>query len=383
VVRENFAPAAALLVACGRRSLEAPAGAAAKASLAEDWQALPDAADRHGMTAWVQASIADWPDAPEHVRDQMAQRARLQRMRALQAVSELSTVTSLLSGAGIETVSMKGPLFARWLYGDAGMRRFVDLDLLIDPAQRDRALQALGAAGYALPAGLSAAAARTVFAGTGAWPLAHATAIGIDLHWKLQAVGFGSPLPSGDLLRDSATTAVAGGAIRIPAPTHAAALALLHAAKHLWASLELTLAIAHLMRRADVDWPRVYELARRAGAWNGAAAGLALAARIFDVDLPRDLRDRIQPGAVRPLVDAALRFLAMPDVAGAPLREELAAHRAGLDGPGDRLRYAAWRLLAPTPLEAAWWPLPDHLTLLYAPLRLIRLLTVRRRDGGR
>jgi hypothetical protein len=342
---------------------------------------LPDAAARHGLSAWVQATIGDWPDAPEEVRDLIAQRARQQRVRALQAVSQLSAVTELLTGAGIESVSIKGPLFAGWLYGDVGMRRFADLDLLIDPSQRDRALRALASAGYALPGGLSAVTARTVYAGTGAWPLVHKTAIGIDLHWKLQAVGFGSPVGPGDVLRESVPTIVAGRTIRVPAPTHAAALTLLHAAKHLWASLELALSIAHLMRRRDVVWPAVHDLARRAGGWSGAAAGLVLAGELFDVEPPLELRARIQRSNARPLVTAALRFLAMPDVAGASLRAEVGAHWAALDSVAGRARYAAWRLLAPTPLEAAWWPLPDRLAPLYAPIRLIRLAFGRRTDG--
>ena len=370
---KEFAPAAALLIESGRRSLGAPSHGAAAAAHPADWGALPRAAERHGMSAWVQAAATDWPDTPRAVGVLVSDAAHRQRLRALQAAAQLSSIGRQLTDAGVDAVSIKGPLFSRWLYGDVGMRRFADLDLLVRPADRARALAALGSAGYALPGGLSAAAAGAVYAGTGAWPLIHETAIGVDLHWKLQAVGFGAPLQPLDVLRDRAYDNVAGVEIGMPSATHAAALTLLHAAKHLWASLELALSIAHLMRRDDVDWPRVHELTARAGAWNGCAAGLALAGELFDVDPPPPLRDRIRPPAVRPLVDAAVTFLAMPDVAGAPLRAELAAHRAGLDSARARLRYTAWRLFAPTPLEAAWCRLPDRLVALYAPIRLLRL----------
>jgi hypothetical protein len=294
-------------------------------------------------------------------------------MRALHALSWLSDLSALLAREGIEVVAIKGPLFSRWLYGDAGMRRFADLDLLIDPAQRQHALRVLASAGYSLPGNLSAAAAATVYAGTGAWPLRHETAIGVDLHWTVQAAGFGAPLHPRDVLRESVVTDVAHGKIRIPAPTHAATLTLLHAAKHLWASLELVLSIAHLVRRTDVDWASVYDLSARAGAWNGAAAGLALADACFQVEPPRVLRDRIERRRVESLVRSARAFLAMPDVAGASRHAEVAAHCAALDGAGARLRYAAWRLFVPTPLDAAWCRLPDRLLPLYAPLRLLRL----------
>lgn len=378
MIRNDFAPAAALLVSSGRRSLSA-----AMTPLpvkGEDWHALPDAAERHGMTAFVEASLPHWPDIPAPTRDIVARRARLQRMRALDSLSRLSRLLESLKYAGVEAVAIKGPLFSRWLYGDAGMRRFADLDLLVDASQRETALRALASAGYSLPASLSPAAARAVYAGTGAWPLRHDTAIGVDLHWTVQAAGFGVPFEAREVVRESVTTSIGGVEARIPAPTHAATLALLHAAKHLWASLELLLSIAHLMRRTDIDWAEVYARAARARAWNGAAAGLAMAGGLFDVEPAPVLRARMRGRRLDPLVRAAQDFLAMPDVAGAPWRSEVAAHCAALDGTRGRLRYAAWRLFAPTPLEPAWCRLPDRLLPLHSPLRVLRLALQRARE---
>ena len=345
---------------------------------AGDWSALSDAAERHGMTAFVQSSLAHWPAVPAHVRDLIERRAQLQRMRALRAAAWLAHLSALLQRERVVAVAIKGPLFSRWLYGDVGMRRFADLDLLVDPAQRGQALQVLRLAGYSLPGNLSPAAASSVYAGTGAWPLQHATEIGVDLHWRVQAAGFGVPLETSEVLRESVPTTIAGGDVRIPAPAHAAALTLLHAAKHLWASLELVLSIAHLVRRTDVDWTRVYDLATHAGAWNGAAAGLTLADEFFHVGLPAVLRDRVRQRRVQQLVRAAQTFLAMPDVSGASRRSEILTHCAALDATRGRVKYAAWRLFVPTPVEAAWYRLPDRFLSLYGPLRLLRL-TIRRR----
>ena len=380
---QDLTPAFAHLIDSGRQSLGGLPGAALPSLRPGDWDRLPDAAERHGMTAWVHAAMPGWPDAPAHVRDAIERRARAQQGRALGAVAQLATIAGGLHDAGIAAVAVKGPLFSRWLYGDLGMRRFVDLDLLVAPADRERALQRLGEAGYTLPGGVSLATARAVYAGTGAWPLAHATAVGVDLHWTLQATGFGTPLDADDVLRARVPVAAGVRTVDIPAATHTATLTLLHAAKHLWASLELVLSIAHLMRRRDVDWGVVHDRAARAGAWTGAAAGLALADEIFGAGVPPEIGPQVDLRRVRPLVAAGRRFLAMADVAGAPLGDELAAHWGALDGLRPRARYARWRLFAPTPLEAAWLPLPDRLAAFYAPVRLIRLLTVRRRDGGR
>ena len=376
----DFAPAASLLIESGRRSLGIRADNGIRASSAA-WNALPDAAERHGLTAWVHLAVRHTATAPPQVLAAIEARARAQHVRALQAVSQLSAVCRSLQSAGLGVVSLKGPLFSTWLYGDLGMRRFVDLDLLVEPHQRERAFAVLTGAGYSLRGGVSIATARTIYAGTGAWPLVHAAGFPLDLHWRAQALGFAAPLRPREVLRESITIPGAGADIRIPSATHAATLALLHAAKHLWSSLELVLAIAHLMRRADIDWTHVHRLASRAGAWKACAAGLALAGDVFEVDSPPAVRDRLRARGIGRLAHRALSFLALPDVAGAPLRAEFQAHCASLDSLAGRTRYAAWRLLAPTPLESTWWPLPDRLTPLYAPMRLIRLAVRHRADG--
>lgn len=66
----------------------------------------------------------------------------------------------------------------------------------------------------------------------------------------------------------------------------------------------------------------------------------------------------------------------MADVAAAPRLAEFRAHCGALDTGVSRIRYAAWRLLAPTPLESSWCRLPDGLAALYVPLRIVRLSLV-------
>ena len=374
--RSELPSGVALLIAAGRLSLHPSQPPSPIAASEKDWLASPEAAQRHGMSAWLSAALAQWPQAHPRVRDEVAIAARAQVGRALQGTAELSTIISLLRGAGIEAVALKGPLFSRWLYGELGSRRFGDLDLLLQARQRARAVEALRTAGYRLAGGISEAAAAVIYSGVGAWPLVRKDACPLDLHWRPQTLLFQSPLDSAEVLRDSILVQTAGCDVRIPSPTHATALTLVHAAKHLWSSLELVLSIAHLMRRDDVDWPRVRALTSEAEAWTGAAAGLRIAGKIFECDLPGSLRGLPASRATRQLEGAARTALAMPDVANTPRAVEFRAHRASLDTVRSRIRYTAWRLLAPTPVEWSWCRLPDRLALLYVPLRIIRLSLV-------
>src|SRR5687768_4440383 len=70
----DFFPAAALLIDSGRRSLDAQPLHATPSRV--EWNALPDAAERHGMTAWVHVAVRNSSDAPPEVRAAIEARAR-------------------------------------------------------------------------------------------------------------------------------------------------------------------------------------------------------------------------------------------------------------------------------------------------------------------
>ena len=368
----GFPPSLDLLAAAGRLSLAPPAQPTISIA-PHDWLTMPAFAQRHGMSAWLARAVRVWPGVPEAVRETVDVTARAQSARALHALSGLAHVVTQLDRAGIVPVVLKGPLFSQWLYGDVGARRFADLDLLVARGELLRASEMLGELGYTLPAGMTTKVAATIYAGVGAWPLVGPGMIPLDLHWRSQASRFGPLLDVSEILRDSVRVAVAGMAIRIPGPTHAAALAVVHAAKHLWASLELVLSIAHLIERDDVDWMRVQAIAARAHAWSGAAAGLVLASELFEREMPAPLRGRPLPASVPLLRAAACGFLATARVEDTSRVAEWRAHRAALDTSASRLRYSMSRLVAPTPLEWEWCALPDALAPLYAGVRLVRL----------
>jgi hypothetical protein len=338
---------------------------------AADWEALPAAAHRHGLAALLADAVAD-ADAPAAVRERAASAARDRAVAGLQGMAEAIRAVDALRAAGIRAVSLKGPALSRWLYGTVGFRRFADLDILVAPTDVAPAYKALEHHGYHLPTGMTVKTAAAIYRGLGAWPLAHGERYPIDLHFRLGHKSFASPLSAGTVINSGIETGGARGA-PIPSPTHAALLLLAHASKHLWCTLEMLLGIARLMARDDVDWTFVRQVARRAGGWTGCRSGLGLASEVFALRIPADLGDDPQPRAYAELRQTARRALLLPEGVFADRWQERRAHKAVLDRWTGRLRYDVWRLLAPTPLEWAWWPLPDALTGLYPPVRIARL----------
>jgi hypothetical protein len=352
--------------------LVAAAGSAEPIGLTKsNWDDVPAAALRHGLSGCLQTAVAR-SSAPPAVREQAAVAARESAIAGLRGMAEVIEISRVLRDAGLASICLKGPTLSQWLYGTPAFRRFSDLDIMVAPRDLAAVHEALAPHGYQLPDGMTVNTARAIYQGLGAWPLRRAGRYPLDVHFRLCHVSFGSPLKTKEIIAESrALDGVPG--VRIPSATHAALMLLVHASKHLWCTLEMLLAIARVMRRNDVDWDRIQALALRSGTWNGCTAGLALASALFRVTLPEAINPHGDLRVPGELLRAAYAALLRPAGIFADRWEERRSHRAALDGWSNRLRYDVSRLISPTPVERAWCELPDSLTFLYGPVRLMRL----------
>lgn len=74
-------------------------------------------------------------------------RGRAVVMRTLLLDAVAAQCTALLNERGVSAILLKGQVTASWLYPDE-IRAYRDVDLLVDPAQRHRAIEVLGTIGY-------------------------------------------------------------------------------------------------------------------------------------------------------------------------------------------------------------------------------------------
>ena len=352
---------------------EPDSAALAGVTSAAGWSALVETLDRQGLTARMASGLGGIHSVPEATRLAINDAAQRDSVRALQGMAELARLVRALEASAIPVVALKGPAFAQWLYGAPGCRRFGDLDLLVTPDDRVRALAVLESAGFSLPDAMPRRVAEIIYGSLGAWPMQGGGTFPVDLHWRCAHYRFPAPLETREIIEQAGLLHVAGVAIRIPCATHAALLTLLHAAKHLWRPLELVVAIAHLMARDDVDWPEVRRLALRGGGWIGCAAGLILAADLLEARMPHALARESWPAGARRLTAWARESMASPAGMFPDRRAERRMHRFALDRWPQRMRYDTSRLIDPTPLEWRWCRLPARLAPLYVPVRLLRL----------
>ena len=192
---------------------------------------------------------------------------------------------------GIETLVLKGPVFAKWLY-PGEVRPYVDCDLMVAPDDRAHAVRVLERLEFMehlpwMPTPLSLDPGGTAFSRPGEGM--------VDLHCQLPGLDGDPDAIWGRLAASAERQVIAGVELRVPDRDTVLLHVVLHAAHHAnqvdgkpLEDLRRALALAE-----QAEWPRALELARAYKGVPAFAAGLQL--------LPEgeDLARRLGLGEVR------------------------------------------------------------------------------------
>ena len=118
-----------------------------------DWESLLDVAERLGAVALLGKALADSGARRPAAVDEACRGALVRgTLRMALATRVLAEALGALGRAGVEPLVLKGVPLAHDLYEPPGLRPIGDIDLLVRRADREAALGALRALGYALPA---------------------------------------------------------------------------------------------------------------------------------------------------------------------------------------------------------------------------------------
>lgn len=294
--------------------------------------------------------------------------------------AELVALVRALEAQGIRALAYKGPALALQAYGDPALRRFGDLDLVVEPAALDRTAATLQALGFTGDAFATPSRRAAVLRDGHHLALARGAVV-VELHWRFgkRIFGYAEDLAGAWERRDALS--IAGASVPVlGVGDHLLALSI-HASKDAWPALEGILSIAVLARALPAgEWDAV---AARARAWRCARAlqvSLLLAEALFAVPAPPALRAVLPPdrGARALARRLARRTLAGSSSPAAYYRAQVAL-RPGLAA---RLAFVLRSLFVASPEDYAGARGTRHgLTLarLARPFRLFR----RYRDDDR
>ena len=144
-------------------------------------------------------------------------------MRRMVVDAATAEVVGALRGRAVRPILIKGATIARWLYPPGSRRTYIDVDLLIRPADYDRAAEVLAALGYRQL--LPEPAIGTPAAGHPSWYAVHFTRAGarqadVDLHQTV----FWATVDQNAVweLMSRGTEAITIGGVEVEAPGYAA-----------------------------------------------------------------------------------------------------------------------------------------------------------------
>jgi hypothetical protein len=342
-----------------------------------DWNVFFPLAIEHGVSGLIAARLQqlNYETVPQEWREKLQSRMRAQHLFTLSMAAELFRILDAFSKSHIETLLVKGPIVSFLAYGDAAMRGYVDLDLLVRHEDILSAAQQMLALGFEPAFPLAAIHAGKI---PGEYLFRRpGTQRVIELHTERSFRYYPVSLPLRDFFARQRRVALDGKDVPVLSLEDEFVLNCIHGAKHFWERLMWLADIAAIVsRHPELDWQRASRYAAEVGAQRMLYLALQLSESVLGTSVPTPLAADVQADApVRRLSLQVARWLPQAGFAP-PALWERAAFRVSMRGGG--LAGAAYLLrlsLSPTDEdwqngaeEGRWW-LWDA---LLRPLRLIR-----------
>jgi hypothetical protein len=370
-----------LLLSCARTNVCEDEAARIKrlASLALDWDYLLRLAHRHTVLPLLYRNLSD------HARDAVPQthRKRLQKSfrdnatRNLLLSGELVRIVRLFESEGVPVLAYKGPALAITAYGDLSLRRFIDLDIIVNTRDVSRAGEMLRSLGFGQSGGLSRSQEKILLRSQ--HNLAYKRDGGkliVELHWRLASSRF-AEVPLEERVWERAETVnLCGGEVRCLSPEDLLFALCVHGTKHLWERLSWVCDVAEMLSaypRLDFDY--ALQIASESHTERMLFLGLRLASGLLGATLPAKFVAQIEadPATDRLTASVAERLFESVEYESVSFLGNVSFNLRARRRLREKLRYFRF-ILTPTDGDLTALPLPAGLSFFYYLLRPFRLI---------
>jgi len=313
------------------------------------------------------------PPAFQALRSDLAAFQVAHRFRVMQKTAEIVDLARALEAAGIDALFFKGAMLGEHIYGGAQFREFNDTDILVPPAEKDRAIVILEDLGYRpdvpdehLRRGFFDYFRQHTFRHTDNGSM-------VDLHWDF--VGTGPfPISAREALAGRNQVQLAGTAVPVPSRESLALILAGHGHKENWSSFSWVLDFARFAaRHRDLDWSRIANRAQARGCLPPLLSATCLTEQLFGFVIDPGLAARAarQPRVARLGADIASRLAAL---ALRQAEDDLMGGFRLCERPGQKLAMGLRLLITPTIGDYAAMRLPRRLWWTYRLFRPLRLI---------
>lgn len=331
------------------------------------WDLILERATAHEVYPLLYRNLRrlGFPGVPIQARTELETLYKINAFRNVHLAEELARVLTLLGGAGIPTIPLKGVTLAESLYADPTLRVCADLDILVPRQAVAQAVGLLLTAGYESKFGERRLADLCPIGGI-EYALVRrerGSLFVLEPHWGLLAGPWADKAALEDLWAESHPQTFLGAAAYALSPEWEVLFLVVHAARHRWQGLKWLVDIHELCSRGGINWEKLRAKAKRLGWENMLRLTLSVSCTLFSTPIPKEFS----------LAELPSRLKLFPtDPSLDPWQSALFLLRL-LNRPSDKLRYLIQMLLVPTLAERRLCRLPSPLSFLYYPLRPLRL----------
>ena len=349
-----------------------------------DWDAVSKLADRHALQPLLFKQLGHV--AHEGVPNDLCQSLRhLANVRAKQNflfTAELLKLKEILLAQGVEFIAYKGPCLALQAYGDAALRAYNDLDIVIAPDNLSKVRSALRARGYVPDPPRTPPLSESFMNSPLFLRLDHEQSYAryengrqtpsyvIDLHWQVEGVPAESTMP---LLRQHIQElTLFGGRIETVKPELLFFILCVHGTKHQWERISWIVDIAELMKKnPKLNWVEIYRLADTYSVSKMIDLALLLCSTLveFKCSLPKFVKERLQRSDLDDLIARTLQAWFAEEEHKYNSRNYWLYHLRTLDNFRSRFSFLMDHLCRPDLHTYLRFPLPPYLLWLYCVIR--------------
>lgn len=342
-----------------------------------DWDYVLAMAARHSVIPLLYSRLTSiCPEAvPHRALSRLADHNQEHTRQSLFLIGELLKLVDLLEAQGISAVPFKGPTLALSAYGDAALRQFGDLDVLVHKQDVLSVKELLVREGFKPMPELTGAQQAALLRFDCAYNFGNDKNVLFDVHWNFAAPYFSFELDVQELWQRLETITIGRKELLMLSAEDLVMVLCLHGFTHFWERLGWICDVAGLIdRRRDIDWPLLLDNAARQGSRRVLSLGLILASELLEAPLPPEVWRTVRADpVVRTLAEQVQQRLFAQDTAASGVFEEARIQLRMRERKRDKVR--SFLRLALTPRVYDWMilPLPGWLFFLYYLLRPLRL----------
>lgn len=349
-----------------------------------DWDYVYQLARRHSVLPLIHAQLRTFAEyVPADHLARFKKNYQENAARNLLLTGELCRILQAFQAAGIEAVPYKGPALAVYAYGNAALRRFVDLDILVRKGDILRAKKLLTATGFVCGPPWTDAQEELLLETQHNLSLSRDEGrLIVELHWELGSNLYASSLQADEVWSRLETMCLNSTAVKCLSLEDLLLSLCVHGSKHHWERLAWICDIAELVnRRTSLNWDVVLKRASSARNERMLFLGLYLANSLLDAPLPEQIKSRVDADLLvaRLAREVSQRLFRLDGQTPLTIGQSFRFNWALRKGWQARLRYCG-HVLHPSDADIESIPLPRALGFAYYFMRPFGLL---RRDRQR